>query len=59
MFATFKTTREMTTEELREALSLMEHQETTDRFTSTSMHIRGDDAVIDVEIDENGNVTLI
>ena len=49
----------MSYEELKEVLSLMENQETTDKFTDTEMQINGDDAKINVKIDKDGNVTLI
>jgi hypothetical protein len=49
----------MSIEELREVLTLMENQETTDRFTNTEITIKGNDATITVKIDEDGNVLLI
>ena len=58
-FTTFKANRELDINELREVLSLMEEQETTDRFVSTSLNINGDYAHIGVEIDEDGNVTVL
>ncbi len=57
-FTTFKTEKELYVNELREVLALMENQETTDKYVSTSLHIVGDYATIDVDIDEDGNVTL-
>lgn len=59
MFSTFKCNRPMSIEELREVLTLMENQETTDRFTNTEITIKGNDATITVKIDEDGNVLLI
>lgn len=59
MFTTFKCNRPMSIEELREVLTLMENQETTDRFTNTEITIKGNDATITVKIDEDGNVLLI
>lgn len=59
MFITFKCNRPMDIEELREVLTLMENQETTDAYTNTSLNINGNDATITVEIDEDGNVLLI
>ncbi len=56
---TFKSNRALDINELRELLSLMENQETTDREISTGMLIQGDDATIEVEIDEDGNVTVL
>lgn len=59
MFVTFATKRPVSVEELKEIVSLMELQETTDKYTSTSLSIDGNDASIEVEIDAEGNVTLI
>lgn len=59
MFTTFKTNRELTFEELQEVMVLMENQETTDRDVSTSLSINGNFAKIVVDIDDDGNVTLI
>lgn len=59
MFTEFYCKRKMSYEELKEVLSLMENQETTDKFTDTEMQINGDDAKINVKIDKDGNVTLI
>ena len=58
-FTTFKSNRELDINELREVLTLMENQETTDRYTSTSLNINGDDAYIEVDIDEDGNITVL
>ena len=58
-FTTFKSNRELDINELREVLSLMEEQETTDRYVSTSLNINGNDANIEVEIDEDGNITVL
>ena len=59
MFTEFYCKRKMSYEELKEVLSLMENQETADKFTDTEMQINGDDAKINVKIDKEGNVTLI
>lgn len=59
MFTEFYCRRKMSYEELKEVLSLMENQETTDKYTDTEMQINGDDAKIRVKIDKEGNVTLI
>lgn len=56
---TAKINREMTTEELKELVLLMENQETTDRFKSTNICILGDYAKLEVCIDEEGNVTVL
>ena len=45
--------------ELREVLSLMEHQETNERYTNTSINIDGNYANITVDIDEDGNITVL
>lgn len=58
-FTTFKSNRELNINELREVLTLMENQETTDRDVSTSLDINGNDAHIQVNIDEYGNVTVL
>ena len=58
-FTTFKTSRELNIDELREVLTLMENQETTDKFTDASFMINGNDAKIEVEIDKDGNVTVL
>lgn len=50
--------RTLSLEELQEIVVLMENQQTTDRDVSTSLHINGNYAVIDVVIDEDGNVFL-
>lgn len=51
--------RNITTSELLELVSLMQNQETTDKYTNTSLHINGNHAEIEVDIDEDGNVTLL
>ena len=56
---TFKSERELNINELREVLSLMDHQETNERYTNTLMHINGYYATIDVTIDEDGNITVL
>lgn len=58
MFVTFYSRRKMTFEELKEAMQLMEVQETTDRYTGALMSIKGNYADINVKIDEDGNVIL-
>ena len=51
--------RTVDSDELREVMVLVKNQETTDRYTNTSMHINGDYANIDVEIDEYGDITVL
>lgn len=58
-FTTIKFNRELNINELREALSLMEHQETNERYTNTSINIDGNYANITVDIDEYGNITVL
>ena len=58
-FATFKTNRELNINELKEVLTLMENQETTDKYVSTILDINGNDAHIEVEIDADGNITVL
>lgn len=45
--------------ELKELMKLVELQDTNMRFTSTSLYINGDDAPIEVDIDEDGNITVL
>ena len=58
-FTTIKFNRELNINELREALSLMEHQETNERYTNTSINIDGNYANITIDIDEYGNITVL
>ena len=51
--------RTVNSDELREVMALVDNQETTDRYTNTSMHINGDYANIDVEIDEDGDIIVL
>lgn len=55
----FKSKRELNIDELKEVLILMENQITTDKYVSTSIKINGDYALIEAEIDEDGNVTIL
>ena len=55
----FKSKRELDIDELKEVLILMENQLTTDKFVSTVLEIKGDYALIEAEIDEDGNVTIL
>lgn len=57
--ATFKSNRELNENELKEVLNLIRLQNTTDRYVNTSLHINGDDAEIDVEIDEFGDIVIL
>ena len=58
-FTTIKFNKQLDINELREALSLMEHQETNERYTNTSINIDGNYANITVDIDEDGNITVL
>lgn len=58
-FTTIKFNGQLNINELREALSLMEHQETNERYTNTSINIDGNYANITVDIDEDGNITVL
>lgn len=58
-FTNFTAKRPLNINELREALSLMENQETTNRYTDSTISINGEYAKIDVDIDEDGNVTVL
>lgn len=58
-FTTIKFNRQLNINELREALSLMEHQETNERYINTSINIDGNYANIAVDIDEDGNITVL
>ena len=54
---TFK--RTVNSNELKEVMILAEAQETTDRYEDTALHIDGKYAVIDVEIDDMGDITAL
>ena len=58
-FTKFTTKRPLDINELKEVLSLMENQETTGKYVSTSLNINGNNARIEVDIDEDGNVTVL
>lgn len=58
-FVKVRTRRALNTAEIREVLSLMELQETTDKYIDTQLRINGDYAVIDVDIDEDGNIVVL
>lgn len=50
---------DVTLNELLEVKALVEHQETADKYTNTSMVIDGDYARIEVVIDEYGNIVVL
>lgn len=58
-FTTLTINKTIDIDELRELLTLMENQETTDRYTNCEMEIDGNNAKINVSIDNDGNVTLL
>ena len=58
-FTTIKFNRQLNINELREALSLMEHQETDARYTNTSINIDENYTNITVDMDEDGNITVL
>ena len=56
---TLTTKRPITSNEFRELMLLMDLQETADKYTNTSFYINGKFAIIEVEFDEDGNITLL
>lgn len=56
---TLTTKRPITSNELKELMLLMYSQEIDDKFTNTTILINGEFAVIEVEFDEDGNITLL
>lgn len=52
----FYSNREFDINEIKEILSVMENQETTDRYIDTCVHINGNYAELDITFDENGNM---
>ena len=51
--------RPITSNEFRELMLLMDLQETADKYTNTSFYINGKFAIIEVQFDEDGNITLL
>ena len=51
--------RDVTFNELLEVKQLVEQQETSDKYTNTVLHIDGNYATIDVEINGNGDITVL
>ena len=51
--------RDVTYNELLEVRQLAQHQQTTDKYTNTTMHIDGNYASIDVEVNEYGDITVL
>lgn len=56
---TLTTKRPITINEFRELMALMELQETSEKYTNTSFYINGKFAIIEVQFDEDGNITLL
>ncbi len=52
-------TRPLRTNELEEVLAFAKNQETTDKYTDTTIEINGDYAKITLEIDEDGDFTVL
>ena len=52
-------TRPLNTEELEEVLAFAKNQETTDKETSTTLEINGNYAKITIEVDEDGDFTVL
>ena len=54
-----KINKTVTLDELKELVTLVEKQETTDRYENTELCIYGDNAVIDVKIGSKGDIELL
>lgn len=54
-----KINKTVTLDELKELVTLVERQETTDRYENTELTIYGDNAVIDVKIGSMGDIELL
>ena len=51
--------RDVTLNELLEVKQFVENQETTDKYTNTTMHINGNYSEIDIEVNEYGDVIVL
>lgn len=51
--------RDVTLNELLEVKQFVENQETTDKYTNTTMHINGNYAEVDIEVNEFGDVVVL
>ena len=49
----------LTINEYRELIALMELQETSEKYINTSFYKNGEFAIIEVQFDEVGNITLL
>ena len=51
--------RDVTLNELLEIKQFVENQETTDKYTNTTIHINGNYAEVDIEVNEYGDVIVL
>ena len=51
--------RDVTLNELLEVKQFVEKQETTDKYTNTTIHINGNYAEVDIELNEFGDVIVL
>ena len=51
--------RDVTLNELLEVKQFVENQETNDKYINTTMHINGNYAEIDIEVNEHGDVIVL
>lgn len=51
--------RDVTLNELLEIKQFVENQETNDKYTNTTMHINGNYAEVDIEVNEFGDVIVL
>lgn len=51
--------RDVTLNELLEVKQFVENQETTDKYTNTTIHINGNYAEVDIEVNEYGDVIVL
>ena len=51
--------RDVTLNELLEVKQFVENQETNDKYINTTMHINGNYAEIDIEVNEYGDVIVL
>ena len=45
--------------EFKELEGIVENQKTNDKFINTTMRVNGDYAVLDLEFDEDGDITVL
>ena len=51
--------RDVTLNELLEIKQFVENQETNDKYINTTMHINGNYAEVDIEVNEYGDVIVL